>query len=544
MSAEQIYETQRIDHLGIVAGVCQEISLIEQIDEQVKTSERKVSCGKSAQAMILNGLGFVGRALYMTPDYFDNKPVDLLIGPGLSAADFNDDTLARCLDDLYEAGVTEVFYKVATHAMQVYGIKSKYVHLDSSSFHLHGAYDLQEPDQEAITITYGYSKDHRPDLKQVVVQLITSHKSALPVWFEALSGNSNDKKTFTATIKAYCQQMSASEQAYVVMDSAGFTAATLKTAQEQDVRWLMRVPETLAQAKQLVKDTLETDLSEIEPGYKGKEVESEYAGVKQRWLVVFSEAAQVRELKTLEKVQAKELEAAQKEWRKIEGQTFNCMADAEQAFTQFNKKWKYHQAKAQANPITQYPRRGRPSAEDQKEVVGYHLQGGVEINAAAIDAVKRTLGRFIIATNELDANRLSVAAMLENYADQGISVERGFRFLKDPLFFANSLFLKKPERIMALLMIMGMALLVYSLAELKLREALKAMNATVPNQLKKPTQTPTMRWVFQMFQGLDILLIRQNGQTLLRKLVNLRPVQQQVITLLGPQVQNCYLVEV
>jgi transposase len=544
MSAEPTYETQRIDHLGIVAGVCQEISLIEQIDGQVKTSERKVSCGKGSQAMILNALGFVGRALYLTPDYFENKPVDLLIGPELSGSDFNDDTLARCLDDLYEAGVTEVFYKVAAHALQVYGIQSKFVHLDSSSFHLHGAYDRQEPGQEAITITYGYSKDHRPDLKQVVVQLITSYKSALPVWFEALSGNSNDKKTFTATVKAYCKQLSVSERAYVVMDSAGFTAATLKAAEEQDVRWLMRVPETLAQAKQLVRDTLEADMSEIEPGYKGNEVESEYAGVKQRWLIIFSEAAQVRELKTLEKAQAKELEAAQKEWRKIEGQTFNCVADAEQALAQFNKRWKYHQATAQVNPITQYARRGRPSAEDQKEVIGYNLQGSVEVNATAVDDAKGTLGRFIIATNELDVELLSVAGMLENYTDQGISVERGFRFLKDPLFFANSLFLKKPERIMALLMIMGLALLVYFLAERKLRLALKAMNATIPNQLRKPTQTPTIRWVFQMFQGLDILLIHQHDQVVFRKLVNLRPVQQQVITLLGPQVQECYLVGV
>jgi transposase len=217
----------------------------------------------------------------------------------------------------------------------------------------------------------------------------------------------------------------------------------------------MRVPETLAQAKQRVKDTSEAELSEIEPGYKGKETECEYAGVKQRWLVVFSEAAQVRELKTLEKTQAKELEAAQKEWRKIEGQTFNCTADAEQALAQFNKKWKYHQATAQANAITQYARRGRPTAEDQKEVVGYHLQGSIEVNATTVAEAKRTLGRFIIATNELDVSRLSAAAMLENYTDQGISVERGFRFLKDPLFFANSLFLKKPERIMALLMIMA-----------------------------------------------------------------------------------------
>ena len=299
MSAERAYETQRIDHLGIVSGICQEISLIEQIDAQVKTSERRVSCGKGTQALVLNALGFVGRALYLMPDYMHNKPVDLLIDPDLTAADFNDDTLDRCLDDLYEAGVTEVFYKVAAHALQVYGLQSKFVHLDSSSFHLHGAYEREEPEREAISVTYGYSKDHRPDLKQVVVQLITSHKSALPVWFEALSGNSNDKKTFKATVKAYCQQLNTSEQPYLVMDSAGFSEATLKEA--QDVRWLMRVPETLAQAKRLVQETQASEMSELEPGYQGKETVCAYAGIKQRWLTVFSAAAQTRELKTLEK---------------------------------------------------------------------------------------------------------------------------------------------------------------------------------------------------------------------------------------------------
>jgi transposase len=88
---------------------------------------------------------------------------------------------------------------------------------------------------------------------------------------------------------------------------------------------------------------------------------------------------------------------------------------------------------------------------------------------------------------------------------------------------------------------MGLALLIYSLAEHKLRLALKEMQATIPNQLGKPIQTPTIRWVFQLFEGLDILLIRQNGQVVVRKLLNLRPVQQQVIALLGPRVQYCYL---
>jgi len=323
------------------------------------------------------------------------------------------------------------------------------------------------------------------------------------------------------------------------MDSAGFSEDTLKEA--QDVRWLMRVPETLAQAKNLVKETLAEEMSELEPGYQGKEVVCEYAGIAQRWLVVFSEAARNRELKTLEKAQARELETAQKDWRKIEGLTFNCQADAKNALGRFNKKWKYHQGTAKAIPITQYARRGRPSAQDQKEVVGYHLQGSIGVNEMALEEAKRSLGRFIIATNDLDASRLSALAMLENYKDQGVSVERGFRFLKDPLFFAHSLFLKKPERLMALLMVMGLALLIYSLAERKLRQALKEMNATVPDQRRKSTQKPTIRWVFQLFEGLDILLVRKNGQVMLRQLLNLRPAQQQVITLLGHQVQKCYL---
>jgi hypothetical protein len=85
MSSKQAYETQRIDHLGIVSGVCREISLIEQIDTQVKPSERRVSYGKGTQALVLNALGFVGRALYLMPVYMHNKLVDLLIDPGWTA---------------------------------------------------------------------------------------------------------------------------------------------------------------------------------------------------------------------------------------------------------------------------------------------------------------------------------------------------------------------------------------------------------------------------------------------------------------------------
>lgn len=539
MSATPSYETTRIDHLGIVAGICQEIGLIERIDAQVNANGRKVSCGQATQAMILNALGFVGRAMYLMPDYLHNKPVDVLIDPSLKAEDFNDDSLGRCLDDLYTAGATEVFYQVAAHALAVYDIRSDFIHLDSSSFHLHGAYDVDEPEREVISITYGYSRDHRPDLKQVVLQLITHHKSALPIWLEVLSGNSNDKKTFKATVQTYTQQLRAAEQPYIVMDSAGYTAETLK--EMQTMRWLMRVPETVAQAKQAVKEAVDAEMQELTAGYKGKELICEYAGINQRWLVIASQAARTRELKTLEKAQAKELEKAQKGWGKIVSQPFNCQVDAEKALAQFNQKLKYHRVEAEAVPILQYARRGRPTAKDEKEIVGFNLQGQVCVDETKLAEAQGSLGRFIIATNEMDSTRLSAQAMLENYKDQGVSVERGFRFLKDPLFFAHSLFLKKPERVMALLMIMGLSLLIYSLAERKLRQALQEMNLSIPSQTRKPTQKPTMRWVFLLFEGLDILLVKQNDEIVLRQLLNLHPVQEQVIRLLGPQVQYCYL---
>lgn len=107
--------------------------------------------------------------------------------------------------------------------------------------------------------------------------------------------------------------------------------------------------------------------------------------------------------------------------------------------------------------------------------------------------------------------------MLENYTGQGVSVERGFRFLKDPLFFADSLFLKKPERIMALMMIMGLALLIYALAERRLHLTLEKTNGKIPDQKGKPTATPTIRWVFQPFEGIDILTVCVNGQPTLRQ---------------------------
>jgi transposase len=323
------------------------------------------------------------------------------------------------------------------------------------------------------------------------------------------------------------------------MDSAGYSENNLKVL--QSMRWLMRVPETLAEAKRLVKETEREQMIELAPGYLSKEVSSEYGGIAQRWLGVFSQAAYERELKTLGKAQAREQEAAEKQWRKVCQPVFNCQEDAVAACKQFNKRWKYHRASEQVIPITQYAHVGRPAAGAQPEVVGYSLTGTVTVYTAGLEEAQRSLGKFVIATNELDPQSLPPAAMLENYTAQGVSVERGFRFLKDPLFFVHSLLLKSPARIMALIMIMGLALLIFALGERQLRLALKQNRETIPDQTGKPTQNPTLRWVYQTFEGLDVLSVWADGRLVARQLLNLRPVHQQIIDLLGPQVQQCYL---
>ncbi len=85
MSQELAYQTERLDHLGIVAGVCQEAGRAEWLDTQAGDTRRRVSVGKATVAMVLNGLGFSNRQLYLVPQYFENKPVEHLLGAGITA---------------------------------------------------------------------------------------------------------------------------------------------------------------------------------------------------------------------------------------------------------------------------------------------------------------------------------------------------------------------------------------------------------------------------------------------------------------------------
>jgi transposase len=172
------HATERLDYLGIVAGVCREIGLAEFLDEQAKGSRQRVTIGTATVAMVLNGLGFSNRRLYLVPQFFENKPLGHLLGANddIEAGDLNQDCLGRTLDWLHAHDVTRLFAGIALRARRVFGIESSQIHVDRISFSVHGEHETAPRGEEAtIAVTYGYSREHRADLKQWMMALATTH---------------------------------------------------------------------------------------------------------------------------------------------------------------------------------------------------------------------------------------------------------------------------------------------------------------------------------------------------------------------------------
>jgi transposase len=169
--------------------------------------------------MILNGLGFANRPVSLTPQFFANKPLDLLFREGLCAAMFNRFKLGRTLDEAYAYGCDLLFHELALAVCAQEGIDLRFHHLDTTSFALSGAY-VPDSDEQAITITHGYSRDHRPDLKQVVLELMVSQDGGVPLVSKSWDGNTSDIAVFQERAQALMAAFqNAPSPRYLIADS-------------------------------------------------------------------------------------------------------------------------------------------------------------------------------------------------------------------------------------------------------------------------------------------------------------------------------------
>jgi transposase len=501
------FDIKRLDHLGLVSGFCKEIGLEEEINKRLPKQSHKsnISNGTLLVAMILNGLGFVSRTLHMYPEYFAEKPTERLLGEGILASHINDDVMGRLLDALYESGVSELYQTLALRVVKYLGLPCNSLNLDTTSFHLDGEYE-QDIDAKSIQITRGYSRDHRPDLNQVVLSLITENQAGIPLYMQACSGNANDMETFKKTVKSHIKSLKAAyNNTYLIADAALYTEETVQALAEQEQLFITRVPQKLKEAKIILNQTAQTTWTELKDGYCGKWFDANYGDVKQRWLLVKSRQAKAREKHILTAVISKKTARSVIDFKKLCRQKFSCAADAHAALQQWLNKQEFVRINdALVNQHNKRIKRGRPGQNDEI-ITTFQITGAITTDLHLRTEAEETNGLFILGTNDL-SETLSMQFLLDEYKSQQ-AVERGFRFLKSPDFLTSSLFLKKPERIEALLMIMTCSLMVYAAIEHLIRRNLSEKNAFFPDMKKKPTQRPTAKWVFFCFQGISVLVI-------------------------------------
>lgn len=532
---QQSFESKILDHLGLVAAMFDELDLGQEIDRRVTQDlgQRKVSVGQAVKAMVLNGLGFVNQRLYLFPAFFETKPTERLLGPGILPEHLNDDSLGRALDRLYEAGVTELFRDLAAHAAARLGLRPRMGHLDATSFHVDGTYNSEEePEEGIIHVRQGYSRDHRPELNQVVLDLMVEHQAGLPLLMQPLSGNASDQASFPELIKEHLAHLQMAHGLdYVVADCALYSAEHIRELARSGTKFITRVPETLSEAKAVLASVGREMMVELSEGYRGGVHRSDYGDVAQRWLVVYSEAAEARAGKSAPQQLARKHEAEQKAFRKLTTRLYSCREDTERALAEFESALVASRIEArQVLECAHVSLEEGPPAD----AVSYCIRGElVPSSERQADLVWRK-SLFILTTNELDEAALSNEELLAGYKGQHL-VERGFRFLKDPAFLASSLFLKSEKRIMALLMVMTVCLLVYAALEWRIRAGLRTQGQSIPDQKGQPTQRPTARWVFYSFEGLHVLFVGEQ-----RLVLNLREHHQIILAVLGPRYQSNY----
>jgi transposase len=529
---------KRLDHLGIVAGTINDLGIIKLIDDRLKKdAQGEVTQGEATAAMILNGLGFVSKVLTLTPQFFATKPLDILIRNGVTEEQLNRHKLGRTLDAIAEYGCEALFNEIALSVCKQEKISLEQGHNDTTSFSVNGEYKDQEEDVE-VTVTYGYSKDKRQDLKQIVLELVSSRDGGTPFIMKPWSGNASDNKIFNERAKMLAKSIAESNKEFIhIADCKLYTEENIGVIASR--YFITRVPSSIKQESEYIKKAIaQNTWSEFNSKNKFQVFNVTHYNVPQRWVVVYSDQANVRAKKTLAKVFKKQEEQLKKDLFHLQKQCFACEKDARAMLAKTVKKYAYHIVEnVCVTSIENYDKRGRPAADAKKETTGYHIQASYITNQTAFDQEIEQRSCYVLATNVLE-EKIDAAQIIIEYKGQDC-VEKGFAFLKSPSFFVASFFMKSTKRIQAMLVIMTLSLLIYTVAQRRLRQYLRDNQKSIPNQIKQPSQCPTLRWAFQCLEGIDIVVINLNNATT-RAINGITNLRHTILSCFGEEVRRIY----
>ncbi len=254
-------EAYQVQHLPIVKAYADKIGLVEAINQVVPT-EMAIDPGTIVLGMILDTLS--GRSpLYRLEEFLACQDTALLLGKAVAPSAFDDDTVGRVLDRLYDTGTMKVFTACAVRADQVLHFDKRYVHFDTTSVSVYGDYLPSENPQDQqgqavpFTITHGYSKDKRPDLKQFVFSTLCVDR-AVPLWGKPHDGNASDKtvnNTLLSNIAAFLAKHGVAPGAYIYVADAALVTEDNLTALG-DTLFITRLPATYNECGRLITEAV------------------------------------------------------------------------------------------------------------------------------------------------------------------------------------------------------------------------------------------------------------------------------------------------
>jgi len=450
--------------------------------------------------------------------------------------------LGHILEALFAANLTKVYSAIALTALEVYAIATPWLHQDTTTIALYGAYEDEPQAPGAPRPAYGHSKDGRDDLKQVLLSLGVSGDGGVPLRLGMRDGNTSDSVETPVAIEE-CLALGLEGVQGIVADSKAYSRRTLGLCLEKGLGLVTLVPRTCAVRQELeawgqqqpvlpllvekagrTKDEAcrrwhgQSVLRPAEVEYSDGRVTQEAV----RFLVVHSSQLAQQQTQTYASAQEKAAEAITAHVQWVHARWFACEADAEAAIAEYAhhgpgqrgrrpRPWRYHAVRYRVVAATRRPRRarrGRPAKMDPPPLEsGYRLVVAVE----ALANPEEDNGWTVLATT-VRAEVCGDVDILQAYQDQNTTVEPGFRWIKNPAAIAP-VWLEKPERIAALAMLTVVGLLVYSIIQRQVRLYLRTHDQQIPGN-KGTTATPTAAVVLALFAQVALVRLSLGDQAI------------------------------
>ena len=535
-----VQQIESVAHLPFILGVLRRLEVATLIDQLIPPHPAHgLSCGRGVEALVLAILDG-HHALYKVGKRLEERGMIPLLQPGLTRTALNDYRLGHILDALFAANLNQVFSVVALKALAVYAISTPWLHQDTTTITLYGAYADEPQAPGAPRPTYGHSKDGRDDLKQVLLSLGVSGDGGIPLRMGLRDGNRSDSVETPVAIEE-CLALGWEGVRGIVADSKAYSRRTLGVCLEHKIDLVTLVPRTCAVRQELEawgREQPTLPLLVEKPGrtqheaprrWHGqsvrRQVEVEYSDgrVTQeevRFVVVHSSQRAQQQTQTYAAAQEKEAEAVADHVQQVQARWFACLPDAETALAVYAgqgpgrrgrrpRPWRYHTVRYRIvadTRRTRRARRGRPAKMDPPPLEsGYRMVVEVELLANP----EEDNGWTVLAAT-VSAEGCTDVDILQAYQDQNTTVEPGFRWVKNPAAIAP-VWLEKPERIAALAMLTVLGLLVYSVIQRQVRLYLRTHDQQLPGN-KGLTATPTAAVVLALFAQVALVRLWIEGQ--------------------------------